>query len=260
MGNILRIENLKHENIMPKVSFSLDENTLNVLVGPNGCGKTTLIDCIIGMKEYKGKIFIDNEELKLSNRKKIITKIGYFSSKNKLIKKVVIDNLEYPLLNLEFSASDSRKKTYEIAKIMDIENLLFKNIEDLTVSEANVIKFIVSVISCPKLILIDDTLDDISYFYKKKIIKYLKKISKISCVLIASSFSELLIISDNIIFMDDDFVLKGKTKKYLWDEKQFNKANVKLPFVYDLSNKLKSYDLISENYDNIDDLIGEIWQ
>lgn len=64
MNDIIRIENLKksygRKLVLDDVSFSLEENQIIGLLGPNGCGKTTLIKTMTGLiKDYSGNILID---------------------------------------------------------------------------------------------------------------------------------------------------------------------------------------------------------
>ena len=60
---MLEIKNLsvsvRQKNILQSLSLSLDEGKLTVLIGKNGCGKSTLISCIGGMRPYTGEIHLD---------------------------------------------------------------------------------------------------------------------------------------------------------------------------------------------------------
>ncbi len=67
MNDIIRIENLKKSYgkkvVLDDISLSLGENQIIGLLGPNGCGKTTLIKTMTGLiKDYSGNIFIDGEK------------------------------------------------------------------------------------------------------------------------------------------------------------------------------------------------------
>ena len=63
---MVRIENLslKVGNFSLKnISFTVKEETLHVIVGDTGCGKTLLLESIMGLTKYhSGKIFIDGKD------------------------------------------------------------------------------------------------------------------------------------------------------------------------------------------------------
>lgn len=67
MNEIIKIEHLKksygRKLVLDDVSLSLEENQIIGLLGPNGCGKTTLIKTLTGLiKDYEGSIIIDGEK------------------------------------------------------------------------------------------------------------------------------------------------------------------------------------------------------
>lgn len=50
--------------IFQDVNFSVDEGEILCIVGPNGCGKSTLIDCMLGLKKLKkGRIMVAGDDL-----------------------------------------------------------------------------------------------------------------------------------------------------------------------------------------------------
>lgn len=64
MENIIEVRNLKKAYgshvVLDDISFSLGKNQIIGLLGPNGCGKTTLIKTMTGLiKDYDGEILID---------------------------------------------------------------------------------------------------------------------------------------------------------------------------------------------------------
>lgn len=67
---MLKVEHLsfsysKNNNVVEDVSFSLKEGQINVLLGPNGIGKSTVLKCLNGiLKQQEGKITILDKNIK----------------------------------------------------------------------------------------------------------------------------------------------------------------------------------------------------
>lgn len=254
MSSILEIKDLTVDKILNNVTLFIEDGTFNVLIGSNG--KTTLVRAVMGLVEYNGTIKFNGELIEKKNKKEIIKNIGYFRN-NMLKKGTVIDNIIYPLINLEIDETEAKKRVYDICDKFKINDLTLKNIKDLTNTEKKLVSFIVSIIHNPKLIIIDDTLEEFDEINKNKILNYLKK-SKITCLFLTNN-EEDIIISDNLIIMKDGKIIEsGKTIDLLNNEKLFN--NIGIPFSADLSNKLKVYDIVDKTYLDVCEMIDDIWK
>ena len=67
MPPIISVEGLTksygHNNVLDNISFSFQPGQIIGLLGPNGCGKTTLIKILTGLiNDYTGKVYIDGRE------------------------------------------------------------------------------------------------------------------------------------------------------------------------------------------------------
>ncbi|MDX9786108.1 MAG: ABC transporter ATP-binding protein [Desulfobacterales bacterium] len=52
------------QQILQDISFNVEKGEVFCLLGPNGCGKTTLIDCILGVQRFKsGRIRVSGESI-----------------------------------------------------------------------------------------------------------------------------------------------------------------------------------------------------
>jgi ABC-type multidrug transport system fused ATPase/permease subunit len=66
------------KDVINDQSIAIESNTSIAIVGSTGCGKTTLVDIIMGLLEpHGGKIFIDNIEITNANMKNWQMNIGY---------------------------------------------------------------------------------------------------------------------------------------------------------------------------------------
>lgn len=64
--------------IFEDVNFSVDEGEILCVIGPNGCGKSTLIDCILGLKKLKtGQIMVAGDNLETLKAREFAEHVAY---------------------------------------------------------------------------------------------------------------------------------------------------------------------------------------
>tara|TARA_Y100000588_G_C13756602_1_gene712098 strand:- start:95 stop:388 length:294 start_codon:yes stop_codon:yes gene_type:complete len=83
MKNLVEVKNLKKKygfkEAVKGISFSIKEDEILGLLGPNGSGKTTTIGMMLGLlKPSHGKILIDGKEIEES-RIETLQKINFIS-------------------------------------------------------------------------------------------------------------------------------------------------------------------------------------
>lgn len=70
--------------IFSGVSFNVNEGEVFCLIGANGCGKSTLIDCILGLNKLKtGEIIVDGRNISTFKPKEFAAHIAYIPQNHK---------------------------------------------------------------------------------------------------------------------------------------------------------------------------------
>ena len=66
------------ENTFENINLNVDVGDVVCILGPNGCGKTTLIKCLNKLHELKeGNIYINGKDIKNIKQREIARNIGY---------------------------------------------------------------------------------------------------------------------------------------------------------------------------------------
>lgn len=263
MSNVLSVENLNYKNILKNINFTLKKGTINALIGSSGSGKTTILKSIFGLICSEGFICVNGLIIDKKNINELRKKMGIYLGIDVLQNKSVFLNIMEPLKNLNYSDDVAKKKIYSISKKIGIENLLYKNISELSYSEKKVIAFTQSIIHEPSIILIDNIFDSLDIYYKEKILSYLKQInkSKKCTILFVTNNSEDLNFVDNILIIKNGKINAiGTLEELVQKENLFSKNDLKLPFIIDLSYKLKAYEVIDRLIYDTDEMVDELWQ
>ena len=80
----------KLKKAVKNVSFKINENEIETLLGPNGCGKTTTIAMILGLlKPSSGQVLINGMDIE-SHRISLLHKMNFISPYIELPKKLTV--------------------------------------------------------------------------------------------------------------------------------------------------------------------------
>jgi ABC-type multidrug transport system ATPase subunit len=121
------------------------------LVGPNGCGKTTLLKLIMGITEPDSGV-IDLEGLRPSD-------MTMMSQRPYLMHASVYDNIVYPLkIRGESIDAASLNDMLERTGLMDIKD---QYAGSLSSGERQKLSFLRAIVFRPKMILMDETLSNL---------------------------------------------------------------------------------------------------
>lgn len=77
---MLSVKNLSFKydtlDVLKNINCDIPQGSHFCIIGPNGCGKTTLLKNIAGLLDYKGHVTIHGQEVKSIPQKKLATTLG----------------------------------------------------------------------------------------------------------------------------------------------------------------------------------------
>lgn len=269
MANILEIKNLNYgygkTTIFKDFNLSVEEGSYIGIAGNNNSGKTTLIKLISGILPSKdavtiGYSYVDNNRIH-DNSKRLGIVFG--SSFNLFLFDDVYKEMAFPLENLNISVDEIEKRIIDLAKDFGISKLLDKKTIDLTNSERQEVQLVISLLHSPDILLLDNPFSMMNRETKNKILKALKKYheeNKLTIILATTNLEDVLDTDYIYVLNDGDIIIEGKTFEVLEEDTILNKLGFSLPFMVDLSLKLKFYELLDDIEVDMNRMVDVLWK
>ena len=259
---MLDIDNLSYRKFS-EFTLSFDDKTYYSIIGSNNCGKTTLFKIISGIIPSNDTVSCDNVTLNENNAYEYITKIGVVNrvNGNSFVYKKVIDEMMYPLINLGYSKNRCLYRINEVLEMFNVTNYLDKYINELDYYDKELLLIMIAILHQPKVLLLDSVLELFSLEARKKIVDVFRKLIDSGMTIINFTNSlDVAYDSDKIIVLDDYKLLGEYLPNEIFnDDKFFYEHNLEIPFLVDLSIKLKMYNLVDKEYINMKAMVDDIW-
>jgi len=142
-----------------EVSFTLERNTVLGLIGINGSGKTTVMNCLNGLyKADGGSIRFEGEEL-IGRSPHEVTRLGIgrtFQIPRVFRRMTLIDNLLVPLLGSGLSDAELTEQAEECLAQVNLHGLRQNYAEELSGGQQKLLELARLIMLDPKLILLDE--------------------------------------------------------------------------------------------------------
>lgn len=269
MKNIIEIKDMSvfYENklVLNDLSLNIENNSYITICGKNGSGKTSFIKALFGLGLVKGDIKINDILLSEKSIKKIhnIVSIVHENPNVNLIGETVFDELKIVLKKSGFNKQNCDEKIKELSTQLKFENILSEVTTHLSEGQKQLISFAKAIISEPKILLLDESFSMMNGITKDRVIKYLKKYyknNKCTILSVTNDMDDILYGTHVIILKDGKVLIFDKTEEVLKNEKSFKEASLNLPFMSDLSLKLKYYGLVNDPILDIDKMVKYLWK
>ena len=207
-----------------QVNIRFNDGHSVALIGPNGCGKTTLIKCILGLNVVEdGDILVNNESVKehYLYRKNI----GYMPQIGRYPENMTIAQTIQMIKDTR-KVSENELDT-ELLEAFELENIFDKKMRTLSGGTTQKVSAVLAFLFNPNIIILDEPtagLDPLaSEILKNKIIKEKNKGKLI--IITSHLLSELDDIVSEIVFMNEGKVIVHQSVEELMTERKTEKIS-----------------------------------
>ena len=206
-------------DILRGVSAEVAKGSLFAIVGGNGAGKSTTLKTICGIcKPYRGKVKIFGKPIEKYKSAELFQNCLAMlpqDPKSLFVAKTVREELE--------EMTKDQAKISEIAAVCEIENLLNRHPYDLSGGEQQRAALAKVLLTCPRLLLLDEPTKGIDSFFKEKLAKILCKLKEqgITIVMVSHDVEFCAKYADAVSMFFDGQVLTTDTPRRFFGNNSF---------------------------------------
>jgi ABC-type bacteriocin/lantibiotic exporter with double-glycine peptidase domain len=203
--------NQDNEYILNIKSLQFKSLEKYVIMGSSGCGKTSLVNALIGLWNYKGKIFLGEDLLNEYNLQDIRQYIHLISQETTILPINILENIRYsnPEASLE-EVKYAAKKCCIHDFIETLPNGYYTSLnEDMNLSGGQKQKIMLArlFVSSAPIIILDETTSSLDIKTENIVYKNINKYLKDKTIIIIAHRIGVLNHFDNIILMEKGKVL-----------------------------------------------------
>ena len=209
---------------LDNLNLSFTDSKSIALIGPNGCGKTTLIKCILGLNVIEtGDILVSGKSVKDDYRYR--KDIGYMPQIGRYPENMTIGQTIQMIKDTRKVPEDQLDK--ELLGDFELEKMYGKKMSTLSGGTTQKVSAVLAFMFDPKIIILDEPtagLDPLaSEILKNKIIKEKNKGKLI--IITSHLLSELDDIVSEIVFMNEGKIIVQQSVTDLMSEHKSDKIS-----------------------------------
>lgn len=194
--------------IFEDVTFNIRKKECLAIMGPTGCGKTTLLNLIAGFDQpQSGEIYIDGINI-VELSENVLTKLraeklGFiFQLHNLLQNLTVYENVELPLVLSGWDKERRKKRVTEVLERAWINQYADRKVKTLSVGEWQLVALARALVKDPEIILMDEPLEYLDPLTTDMLIAFLKgEIMREKTILLTTHKRKVANMAENVIHL-----------------------------------------------------------
>ena len=217
MQKSIIVENLSknyfNKEAVKQISFTINENEILGLLGPNGCGKTTTIAMMLGLlAPTKGKVIIHGQDIE-KNRISLLHKMNFISPYIELPKKLTVkENLiVYGKL---YGVKLIAERIKYLAEKLRLNEFINTKTGELSSGQKNRVSLAKALINEPSVLFLDEptaSLDPETGDFVRSFIEKISKEKNMSILLASHNMDEVKRLCKNVLMMNNGVIIDQGT-------------------------------------------------
>jgi ABC-2 type transport system ATP-binding protein len=210
MGNVIEVKEIEKrykKQVLDGISFTADKGDIIGILGANGCGKTTLLSIMSGMKRAdSGELLFDGKNA-FKDRKLFKKYVGYVPQENPLIDELTTaDNLKlwYSAKNYKLSVQDG------IIKRLGLTDYLNKRVDKLSGGMKRRISIAIALAENAPVLIMDEPGAALDIYGKEEIRNYIKEYTANGGTVVMSTHDETEIKMCNTLYVMKNGILNRR--------------------------------------------------
>ncbi len=211
------------------ISFSIKQGECTVLCGRSGSGKSTILRTVSGLAPIfydgtlQGKIEVDKRipaELESEERAKLFG-VVFQDPRSQFFMNTVQDEICFAAENIGVPSNKIKEMLFDVSKFVGIEDLLSRNIDELSSGQKQKVAIASSLILQPNVLILDEPTSNLDVRGAKVLVEIIKKVKDrgISIIISEHRLGLFKEVTDKFLYVD-----KGRLNE-IWTREEFEKLS-----------------------------------
>ena len=196
---------LNGNKIFEKLHLNFAKNGITVILGPNGSGKTMLLNVISGLiKPTNGEVVFQSGKF---------YDFSYVAQKITLLRRNVFDNIGFPLIVKKVNKVVIKKKVDSLLNYFKLSDKKYFSARKLSAGNKQLVTILRAIIEDKKLLILDEPFSNIDAGITPKIENFLlKKKKETKIILVTHDIFQAQRLADQVIFISEGKILSNLEK------------------------------------------------